>query len=151
MPSNFKNSTVKIDNEEKYYVMKQIIIEEMTDQEKKEAYNKAVSLIKLDHPNIIKFKEVFLLKKPKEALNLVKEFIEGEDLVQKIEQQKKMPFPESQILDYITQICLALQHIHEKKMIHRNINSNNVFVMKDGTIKLGGFEIPKGMNILKKK
>ena len=62
-----------------------------------------------------------------------------------------MPFPESQILDYITQICLALQHIHEKKMIHRNINSNNIFVMKDGTIKLGGFEIPKGMNILKKK
>ena len=51
-----KEYLAKIDNEEKYYVMKQIIIKEMTDQEKREAYNKAVSLIKLDHPNIIKFK-----------------------------------------------------------------------------------------------
>ena len=47
--------------------------------------------------------------------NIVNEFADGGDLAQKIEQQKNVPFPESQILDYITQICLALQHIHKKK------------------------------------
>ena len=133
----------KSDNEEKQYVIKQVIMEEMTDQEKRETFNEAVVLKKLDHPNIIKFKEVFRQKKPKDALNIVTEFADGGDLGQKIEQQKKKPFPESQILDYITQICLALQHIHKKKIFHRDLKSNNVFLMKSGIVKVGDFGISK--------
>ena len=104
----------------------------MTDQDKKDTLNEAIILKKLDHPNIIKFKEVFLQKKPSEALNIVTEYADGGDLGQKIEEQKKQPFSESQILDYITQICLALQHIHKKKIIHRDLKSGNVFLMKSG-------------------
>ena len=133
------------DQEDKKYVIKQIVMDGMTDQEKKEAFNEAVILKKLDHPNIIKFKEVFLQKKPVEALNIVTEFADGGDLGQKIENQKKQPFTESQILDYITQICLALQHIHKKKIIHRDLKSGNVFLMKSGIVKLGDFGIAKGL------
>ena len=133
------------DQEDKKYVIKQIVMDGMTDQEKKEAFNEAVILKKLDHPNIIKFKEVFLQKKPVETLNIVTEFADGGDLGQKIENQKKQPFTESQILDYITQICLALQHIHKKKIIHRDLKSGNVFLMKSGIVKLGDFGISKGL------
>ena len=129
----------KSDNEEKQYVIKQVIMEEMNDQEKRETFNEAVVLKKVDHPNIIKFKEVFRQKKPKDALNIVTEFADGGDLGQKIEQQEKKPFPESEILDYIAQICLALQYIHKRKIIHRDLKCENVFLMKSGTIKLGGF------------
>ena len=135
----------KTDKENIQYVIKQVIMEDMTDQEKRETFNEAVILKKLDHPNIIKFKEVFLQRKPKEALNIVTEFADGGDLNEKINQQKKKPFPESQILDYITQICLALQHIHNKKIIHRDLKSNNVFLMKSGIVKLGDFGIAKGL------
>ena len=105
----------KSDNDDKDYVIKQVVMEDMTDQEKRETFNEAIILKKLDHPNIIKFKEVFRQRKPKDILNIVTEFADGGDLGQKIEQQKKKPFSESQILDYITQICLALQHVHKKK------------------------------------
>ena len=135
----------KCDKEDKKYVIKQVMMEGMTDQEKRETFNEAAILKKLDHPNIIKFKEVFLQRKPTEALNIVTEFADGGDLSQKIEQQKKKPFPESQILDYITQICLALQHIHKKKIIHRDLKSGNVFLMKSGIVKLGDFGIAKGL------
>ena len=135
----------KSDNENEQYVIKQVIMEEMTDQEKRDTFNEAIILKKLDHPNIIKFKEVFRQKKPKDALNIVTEFADGGDLGQKIEEQKKKPFPESQILDYITQICLALQHIHKKHIIHRDLKSNNVFLTKSGIIKLGDFGISKGL------
>jgi NIMA (never in mitosis gene a)-related kinase len=127
----------KSDNEDEQYVIKQVIMEEMTDQEKRDTFNEAIILKKLDHPNIIKFKEVFRQKRPKDALNIVTEFADGGDLGQKIEEQKKKPFPESQILDYITQICLALQHIHKKHIIHRDLKSNNVFLMKSGIVKVG--------------
>ena len=135
----------KCDKEDKKYVIKQVMMEGMTDQEKRETFNEAAILKKLDHPNIIKFKEVFLQRKPKEALNIVTEFADGGDLSQKIEQQKKKPFPESEILDYITQICLALQHIHKKKIINRDLKSGNVFLMKSGIVKLGDFGIAKGL------
>ena len=133
----------KSDNDDKDYVIKQMIMEDMTDEEKRETFNEAIVLKKLDHPNIIKFKEVFRQRKPKDILNIVTEFADGGDLAQKIEQQKKKPFPESQILDYITQICLALQHVHKKKIIHRDLKSGNVFLMKSGIIKLGDFGIAK--------
>ena len=133
------------DQEDKKYVIKQVLMDGMTDQEKRESFNEVVILKKLDHPNIIKFKEVFLQRKPVEALNIVTEFADGGDLGQKIEEQKKKPFPESQILDYITQICLALQHVHKKKILHRDLKSGNVFLMKSGIVKLGDFGISKGL------
>ena len=127
------------------YVIKQITLEGMSDEEKRDTFNEAIILKKLDHPNIIKFKEVFLQRKPKPALNIVTEFADGGDLNQKIEKRKKLPFSEAQILDYITQICLALQHIHKKKIIHRDLKSGNIFLMKSGIVKLGDFGIAKGL------
>ena len=134
-----------VDNDEKKYVIKQVLIQGMTDQEKKETLNEAVILKKLDHPNIIKFKEVFIQRKPVEALNIVTEYADGGDLEQKIKEQKNKPFTEAEILDYFTQICLALQHLHKKKIIHRDLKSGNVFLMKSGIVKLGDFGISKGL------
>ena len=134
-----------VDNDEKKYVIKQVLIQGMTDQEKKETLNEAIILKKLDHPNIIKFKEVFIQRKPVEALNIVTEYADGGDLEQKIKEQKNKPFTEAEILDYFTQICLALQHLHKKKIIHRDLKSGNVFLMKSGIVKLGDFGISKGL------
>ena len=39
-------------------------------------------------------------RKPIKALNIITEFLDGDDLAQKIEAQKEKHFPESQILDY---------------------------------------------------
>ena len=50
----------------------------MTDQERKEALLEAKILEKLDHPNIIKFREVFLAKKPQYTLNIVTEYADGD-------------------------------------------------------------------------
>ena len=133
------------DNDNNKYVIKQITLEGMDDEEKRETFNEAKILKKLDHPNIIKFKEVFLQRQPKPALNIVTEYADGGDLGQKIEKQKKVPFLEAQILDYITQICLALQHIHKKKIIHRDLKSGNIFLMKSGIVKVGDFGIAKGL------
>ena len=129
----------------KNVVIKQIVMEGMSDQEKRETFNEAIILKKLHHPNIIKFHEVFIQQKPKEALNIVTEFADGGDLSQKISEQKKKPFTESQIIDYITQICLALQHLHNKKILHRDLKSGNVFLMKSGIIKLGDFGMARSL------
>ena len=49
----------------------------MNEDEKKEAFIEATILEKLEHPNIIKFKETFTMKKPKLSLCIVMEFADG--------------------------------------------------------------------------
>ena len=132
------------DSSDMKYVIKQIITEGMSQKEKDDVFNEAKILGKLDHQNIIKFIEFFESPKPKPALNIVTEYADGGDLSEKIKMQNNKPFTESEILDYFTQICLALKHIHEKKIIHRDLKSGNVFLMKSGLVKLGDFGISKG-------
>ena len=127
-------------------VIKQILIEGMNEKEKADVLNESNILAKLDHPNIIKFYDVFESKKPKHMINIVTEYADGGDLSEKIKERKNKDgnFTESEILDYFTQICLAIKHIHEKKIIHRDLKSGNIFLMKNGFVKLGDFGIAKG-------
>jgi len=64
----------------------------------------------------------------------------------KIKEQKGRYFSETQIIDWFTQICLAIKHIHDKKILHRDLKSQNVFLTKNGLVKLGDFGIAKCLN-----
>ncbi|XP_014799315.1 PREDICTED: serine/threonine-protein kinase Nek1 isoform X8 [Calidris pugnax] len=74
------------------------------------------------------------------------DYCEGGDLFKKINAQKGILFSEDQILDWFVQICLALKHIHDRKILHRDIKSQNIFLTKDGTIQLGDFGIARVLN-----
>ena len=58
------------------------------------------------------------------------DFADGGDLDARIKAQNGRPFSEAQILDWFVQICLALKHIHEKHVIHRDIKTENIFLTK---------------------
>lgn len=64
----------------------------------------------------------------------------------KIALQKDKYFEENNILDWFTQICLALKHIHDRKILHRDLKSQNIFLSKNGLVKLGDFGIAKCLN-----
>ena len=49
-------------------------------------------------------------------------------------------------MDWFTQICLAIKHIHDKKILHRDLKSQNIFLTKNGLVKLGDFGIAKCLN-----
>ena len=135
----------KRESDDSLCVIKQILIEGMDKKEKDDVLNESIILAKLDHLNIIKFFEVFESNKPKHMVNIVTEYADGGDLSEKIKEKKNKNnnFTESEILDYFTQICLAIKHIHEKKIIHRDLKSGNIFLMKNGLVKLGDFGIAK--------
>jgi len=118
----------------------------MSEDEKKEAIQESTILKNLDHSNIIKFREVYLDQVNKQTLNIVMDFADGGDLQVRIKAQKGKYFQENQILDWFTQICLAIKHIHDRKVLHRDIKSQNIFLTKNGMVKLGDFGIAKCLN-----
>lgn len=61
----------------------------------------------------------------------------------KIKAQKTQPFPENQVLDWFTQICLAIKHVHDRKIIHRDLKGQNIFLTSANIIKLGDFGIAR--------
>ena len=140
---------VRSNNENKnYYVMKTISLTNMNEEKKKKTFEEVKILRKLNHPNIIKFHEVFVVKEPSQTLNIIAEYADGGDLSEKIKNQKNKNkyFKESQILDWFIQICLALHHMHKKHILHRDIKSQNIFLTKNDIIKLGDFGISKSLN-----
>ncbi|NWU14582.1 NEK3 kinase, partial [Cephalopterus ornatus] len=96
----------------------------------------AVLLAKMKHPNIVAYKESF---EADGHLYIVMEYCDDGDLMQKIKHQRGNLFPEDMILHWFVQMCLAVKHIHDKRVLHRDIKSKNIFLTKNGKVKLGDF------------
>lgn len=124
------------------YVVKEINISKMTKSEKDEALREARVLSKLQHPNIITYKESFIQHG---NLHIVTDYCEGGDLSSKIRRNalKMCYFTEDDILDWFVQICLALKYVHEQKILHRDIKCQNIFITRGNIVKLGDFGIAK--------
>ena len=71
------------------------------------------------------------------------EWAQEGDLFGALKKQRGTLLPEDQILDWFVQICLALKHVHDRKVLHRDIKSQNVFMSKGGKVKLGDFGVAK--------
>ena len=121
----------------------------MKEDSKKQIYNEASIMKKLLHPNVISFKDVFKDTKL-DYFYIVMEYANDGDLSKKIKTQKnkiigEKYFSEEKIMQYFYQICRGLQYIHSKNIIHRDIKSQNIFLMKNGKIKIGDFGIAKAL------
>ena len=52
-------------------------------------------------------------------------------------------FTEDEILNWFIQISMALEYIHGRKVLHRDIKASNIFLTGNNTVKLGDFGISR--------
>ncbi|KAM5264316.1 serine/threonine-protein kinase Nek1 [Ctenodactylus gundi] len=134
---------VKSTEDGRQYVIKEINISRMSSKEREESRREVAVLANMKHPNIVQYRESF---EENGSLYIVMDYCEGGDLFKRINAQKGILFQEDQILDWFVQICLALKHVHDRKILHRDIKSQNIFLTKDGTVQLGDFGIARVLN-----
>ena len=113
----------------KKYATKKMDREEIEQGESmKYLRNEIVILQHLNHPNIVKFKEV---KKTKKHFYIIMEYCNGGELSKALEKyQNKFgkPFPENIVQHLMRQIISAFRYIHEKHIIHRDVKLDNILL-----------------------
>nr|XP_012321633.1 serine/threonine-protein kinase Nek5 [Aotus nancymaae] len=128
----------------KHCVIKEINFEKMPIQEKEASKKEVILLAKMKHPNIVAFFNSF---QENGRLFIVMEYCDGGDLMKRISRQRGVLFSEDQILGWFVQISLGLKYIHDRKILHRDIKTQNIFLSKNGMVaKLGDFGIARVLN-----
>lgn len=138
---------VRNTEENELCVVKQMETSAMEAKERNEAVKEAMLLKKMDHPNIVRFKEVFITRKHR--LCIVMDYADGGDVHMKIKSREGALLPEEQILEWFVQTCFALKHVHERKVLHRDLKTQNIFLMSNGHVKLGDFGIARVLDATK--
>ena len=100
--------------------------------------NESKAIAVLSHPNIVKVYDVSLGDK---LQYIVMEYVEGITLKEYIEQQGVIPWKEA--VHFTTQILRALQHAHDKGIVHRDIKPQNIMLLENGSIKVTDFGIAR--------
>ncbi len=128
----------------KIYAMKRVKITQLGTKEKENALNEIRILASFNHPNIIGYKEAFY-DDNSQTLNIVMEYADDGDIESKISNNKlnKLSFQESTIWNILIQILQGLKFLHDNNIIHRDLKSANIFLMKNGLIKIGDLNVSK--------
>ncbi|CAF0871108.1 unnamed protein product [Rotaria sordida] len=139
-PSSVKSNT-------KQYVLKRLDLRqqsnETTQNDIEGAEREAKLLSTLKHPNIVAYIESF--RSNDGFLNIVMAYCEGGDLYTKLKERKanKQPLTENQIVEWFVQICMALQYMHDKSILHRDLKTQNIFLTKNEIVKVGDLGIAR--------
>ena len=92
-----------------------------------------------NHPGIPKILDILYDGK---TVTLVQEYIDGSD-VKSLVFRKELTF--LHVLDIAVQLADVLHYLHQKGIIHKDINSGNLMLAKNGTLKLLDFGISSNL------
>ena len=91
----------------------------------------------LNHPNIL---AIYDIGQHEDCPYLVSELLDGEDLRKHMDGSA---LPQRAAVEYAAQIAHGLAAAHEKGVVHRDLKPDNIFVLRDGRIKILDFGLAK--------
>lgn len=141
-----KAHLVKSGQDQGQYIAKTIDLTCLSKRERDTALQEVALLRRLDHPNIVQYKDNFFMG---DTLVIIMQYCEGGDLATLIKDYAKAKNPkkrirEELIMSYFVQVLHALQYIHGQRILHRDLKTSNLFLMDmKRTVKLGDFGISR--------
>lgn len=100
--------------------------------------NESKAIAVLSHPNIVKVYDVSFGEK---IQYIVMEYVDGITLKEYIQKQHIITWNDA--VFFTTQILRALQHAHDKGIVHRDIKPQNIILLPTGNIKVTDFGIAR--------
>ena len=115
-------------------VVKAIMLTGYSEVQRREIINEVTVMSRASHPNVIAYEGSFV---ERDTLHIVMELAGGGDLAHLIKAQAGVPLGEEQIWSVVVQVSEGLQHLHERRILHRDIKAMNIFTDARGAVKIG--------------
>lgn len=122
--------------------VKVIKIRNMPQKERVATQMEVDLLRRLCHPNIVRYYDSFMSRN-NESLCISMEYCDGGDLASQIKNARRQLFSEEKILHWFVQMALGLHYMHTNKVLHRDLKTQNVFLLGNGRLVLGDLGISK--------
>ncbi|XP_063725434.1 serine/threonine-protein kinase Nek4-like isoform X3 [Symsagittifera roscoffensis] len=133
-PANSKNK----------FVLKLIRLEKASKKEREYAEQEVKLLKTLSHPNIVSFKDHFWYDSKQTQLGIVMSLCEGGDLYKVLKSKKGGgKLSEHEVMQWFIQIALAVQYLHSKNILHRDLKTQNIFLTRSNLVKVGDLGIAR--------
>ena len=104
-------------------------------------YQEGRAAAQLNHPNIV---QAYDVGKAGDYHYFVMEYVDGRTVYDDIIKHKR--YNEADALDLVMQMAGALQHAHEKGLIHRDVKPKNIMITKEGVAKLADMGLARAMS-----
>ena len=129
------------------YALKKIKLHGIPRAEKEATQMELKLLASLRHPGIVGYKESFEVNvnSSRHALCIVMQLCDGGELAEFLEgvKNKRKRVPQHIVMNYFVQMTLALQYMHQHRVLHRDIKTQNIFLLGNGRLVLGDLGICK--------
>ena len=106
----------------------------MNDEFLAKFHQEARTIAAFNHENIIK---VYDIEARFRTVFIIMEMVEGQTIRDMIRQQKSLAF--DRIADLLVQVCEGLAYAHRRGIVHRDVKPSNMFVCRDGRLKILDF------------
>ena len=136
---------VKKKEDNKIYVLKQISLIGLTQEQKADVKLEAQVLSKIKSKYVVQYYDSF---EEDGKLNIIMEYCDSGDLNDFLEKHKqtKHLLSENLVWKIFIKITLGLADIHKLKILHRDLKSLNIFLKKDEDIRVGDLGVAKILN-----
>ncbi|CAB1351468.1 unnamed protein product, partial [Coregonus sp. 'balchen'] len=135
-----EHGVIATDKDGDQFVIKEIKLNETSDlnSSAREIVSEVETLKVISHPHIVSYKNSFL---EDNCYYIVTDHCVKGNLSQKIQEQTTNPTEEysEKIMDWFVKICMALKHLHDQGILHRNLRPQSILLTEFETLRLGAF------------